>query len=277
MGRQSKRGSTNSRGRPKQRGQINCDEVGGFQKSAYNREKFIAMQEANIPSKGIEFHPKTDNQKRLLRYLREGRKYVWAIGVFGSGKSMCAAYYAAEMLRQKKIEKIYLLRPNVSCGRSHGMIPGTLKEKLSVLFGQTIAHLSKFLGEGYTNYCLENDVIEMLSIEYLRGYSFENCVVIIEECQGLTEDQYEMLLSRCSSSAQLINTGDERQIDIADRSGLRNTIDMLTKAIKEKPDYLDDSDLEQLYQNIGVVEFTFDDVLRSDVVKALAKLYYYKD
>ena len=240
------------------------------------KEKFIESHAPAQPTKGFDFKPKTENQKRLLRYMREGRQIVWAIGVMGSGKSMCAAYHASEMLKARKIDKVYLLRPNVSCGKSHGSVPGTLTEKLSVLFGQTLAHFEKFLGKGFLEYCLASETIELLSIEYLRGYSFENCVVILEECQGLTEEQYEMVLTRIGAGAQLVNTGDERQASVAENSGLRKTITMLEKAIEEEPDYLDDKDLNEIYNNVGVVEFTFDDVQRSSIVKALAKLYYHK-
>lgn len=238
------------------------------------KEKFEG--EIYIPEKGMDFSPRTDNQKRLLRYMREGRKLIWSIGVVGSGKSICSAYHASQMLKERKIEKIYLLRPNVSCGKSHGAVPGDLHAKLSVLFGQTLAHFEKFLGKGFTKYCLDKKVIELLSIEYLRGYSFENCIVILEECQGLTEDQYEMVLTRVGQNSQLISTGDERQAHISEQSGLRKTITMLEKAVREQPDYLDQRDLSELYNNVGVVEFTFDDVQRDDIVRALAKLYYYK-
>ena len=152
-----KRGTRNSRANRENRGE-----------SRVVKGKFMESRTPMQASKGIDFHPKTDNQKRLLRYLREGRQLVWAIGVMGSGKSMCAAYHASEMLKQRKVDKIYLLRPNVSCGKSHGAIPGTLTEKLSVLFGQTLTHFEKFLGKGFLEYCIADETIELLSIEYLR-------------------------------------------------------------------------------------------------------------
>lgn len=241
-----------------------------------HKEKFQEQQEVYLPEKGMDFSPRTENQKRLLRYMREGRKLIWGIGVVGSGKSICSAYHASQMLKAKKVEKIFLLRPNVSCGKSHGAVPGDLHAKLMILFGQTIAHFEKFLGKGFTKYCLDKKVIELLSIEYLRGYSFENCIVILEECQGLTEDQYEMVLTRVGQNAMLINTGDERQAHISEQSGLRKTLNMLEAAVRDQPEYLDHKDLSELYNNVGVVEFTFDDVQRDDIVRALAKLYYYK-
>jgi len=242
---------------------------------ATHKEKF-AVEEIYMPEKGMEFHPRSDNQKRFLRYMREGRKLIWGIGAVGAGKSIVAAYHAAQMLKERKTEKVFLLRPNVSCGKSHGAVPGDLHAKLLILFGQTICHLEKFLGKGFTKYCLDKKIIELASIEYLRGYSFENCVVILEECQGLTEDQYEMVLTRVGQNACLISTGDERQAHISEQSGLRKTITMLENAVREQPEYLDQQDLSELYNNVGVVEFTFDDIQRDDITRALAKLYYHK-
>lgn len=242
---------------------------------AVHKEKFIEGEVA-VPSKGIEFSPRGENQKRLLRYLREGRQQVFSTGVVGSGKSVVSVYHAATLLKQKKIDKIFLLRPNVSCGKSHGAVPGDLHQKLMILFGQTIAHFEKFLGVGYTKYCIDKKIIELASIEYLRGYSFENCIVIVEESQGLTEDQFEMVMTRAGSNSQIVYTGDARQAHVSEQSGLKKTIKMLEDALRFQPDYLSQDDLTQLYNNIGVVEFGFDDIQRSPVVKALAKLYYYK-
>ena len=129
--------------------------------------KFVEDDSVCVPDKGMEFKPRTENQKRFLRYMREGRKLIWGVGVVGSGKSICSAYHAAQLLKERKIEKVYLLRPNVSCGKSHGAVPGDLHQKLMVLFGQTISHFEKFLGKGFTKYCLDKKVIELLSIEYL--------------------------------------------------------------------------------------------------------------
>lgn len=260
-----KRGVRNSRTNRESRGEVKVV-----------KDKFAENRYPSQPAKGIEFYPRTENQKLLLRYLREGRQQVYSLGVVGSGKSMVCAYYASEMLKSRKIDKIYLLRPNVSAGKSHGAIPGTLQEKLAVLFGQTLLHFEKFLGKGFLEYCLASGTIELLSIEYLRGYSFENCIAIVEESQGLTEDQFEMVMTRAGTGSQTIYTGDERQAVEADKSGLRKTVDMLKKAMNDRPHYLDASDMAELYANIGIVEFTFDDVQRSSVVKALAKLYYYK-
>lgn len=224
-----------------------------------------------------KFTPATQNQKRQLQYLNEGRSAVWAIGASGSGKSMVAAYYAATLLKQKKIDKVMLIRPVVYVGNSIGMLSGDADMKLSVWFKQTVAHLQKFLGVGFTKYCLEKDVIEYQAVEHLRGHSFENVFVICEESQGLTFQEYEMLMTRIGKGGQVCFTGDERQSAARDHSGLTKLMHMIDKVIAEEPRYLDDDDLDVLHDDIGVVRYTVDDIQRSGLVKAFCKIFYYHE
>lgn len=268
-GMQVKRGR-NKRGQRKTRTEKMCTNDTPHRKEKFDTVEYCITQTAQ------EFKPRSENQKKFLRYMEEGRKLIWGIGAVGSGKSIVAAYHAARLLKAKKVEKVFLLRPNVSCGKSHGAVPGDLHAKLLVLFGQTITHLEKFLGKGFTQYCLDKKIIELASIEYLRGYSFENCVVILEECQGLTEDQYEMVLTRVGQNACMISTGDERQAHTSEQSGLRKTIQMLRGAVQDRPSYLNAKDLHELSNNVGIVEFTLEDIQREDITRALAKLYYNK-
>lgn len=242
------------------------------------RSKFVpdeVEQEYTPAECTAKFTPATPNQKRQLQYLNEGRSAVWAIGASGSGKSMVAAYYAAQLLKNKKIDKIMLIRPVVYVGNSIGMLSGDADMKLSVWFKQTVAHLQKFLGFGFTKYCLEKGVIEYQAVEHLRGHSFENVFVICEESQGLTFQEYEMLLTRIGKGGQVCFTGDERQSAAKDHSGLTKLMQMIDSVIEEEPRYLDDADLDVLHDDIGVVRYTVDDIQRSGLVKAFCKIYYY--
>lgn len=229
------------------------------------------VQQQSVP----KFTPATTNQKRQLQYLQEGRSAVWAIGASGSGKSMVAAYHAACLLKQKKIDKVMLIRPVVYVGNSIGMLSGNAEEKLSVWFKQTVAHLEKFLGKGFTNYCLEKGIIEYQAVEHLRGHSFEDVFVICEESQGLTFQEYEMLLTRIGKGGQVCFTGDERQAAAKDNSGLTKLMNMIDTVVAEEPKYLDDDDLDVLNDDIGVVRYTVDDIQRSGLVKAFCKIYYF--
>lgn len=224
-----------------------------------------------------KFIAATPNQKRMLGYLQEGRKAVWGIGAAGSGKSMVAAYHGATLLKSKKVEKILLVRPVVHVGNSIGMLKGSLEEKLAPWFAQTVAHLEKFLGKGYTHYCLEKGIISYCAVEFLRGYSFEDTYVICEESQGFTESEYEMMLTRIGTNSQVCFTGDERQSAARDKSGLTNLMQMIENVKDTQPDYLDDADLDVFFNDIGVVKYTVDDIQRSGLVKAFCKMYYHKE
>ena len=214
-----------------------------------------------------------ENQKSLISYLREGRKVVWAIGSAGSGKSFIAAWYAADMLKRKKVENIILVRANVSVGKSLGALPGTLEEKLEVFFTQTIDHLSYFAGKGFCKYALDKGIIRMQSLEHMRGMSISNAIIIVEESQNLSADELEMILTRIGDNSQIIFTGDQKQTDLHGKSGLMKTIAMIDKAVEDQPDYLSDEDLDQLEHNVGVAVFTPKDVVRSGICKAFVQLY----
>jgi phosphate starvation-inducible PhoH-like protein len=218
--------------------------------------------------------PANQRQRTALAYLRERRPVVVLRGSAGTGKSMLATYHAACLMNSRQIEKIYLVRPAVAAGKTVGLLKGTLEEKLAPYFAQTIAHLTHFLGGGFTKYLLEKKQIEMFAVEYLRGMSFENCVVIFEETQNFTAEEFEMVLSRLGKNCQFIFTGDERQHDLKGVSGLSSTINLLQNVIEQQPNYLSDEDLDHLSDGIAVVTFEPEDCVRSGLTRAFVKIYY---
>lgn len=218
--------------------------------------------------------PKNPNQKLALSYLNSGTPIVFLTGSAGTGKSMLAAYRGASLLKQKKIKKLYLVRPAVSVGKSVGLLPGDIKEKLAPYFAQTMSHLEKFLGFGAMQYNLEKDVIEMKPVEYLRGMSFEDCMVIAEEVQNFTKEEMEMMLTRLGENCTIVFTGDTKQHDLKGVSGLEQTVKLLNSVRGERPAYMSDEDLYELDEGIGIVQFKPEDVVRSGLTKAFVKLYY---
>jgi phosphate starvation-inducible PhoH-like protein len=242
------------------------------------KEKFLAVQgDVPLPCAGMEFYPRGENQKKLNAMIEEGRSILFAVGTAGTGKSIVSINQAAKKLKAKKIHKIYLARPAVSVGKSVGLLPGELRDKLAPYFAQTVNHFEKFLGKGFTKYCLDKEVIEMCAVEYLRGTSFEDCFVLVEESQNLTEEEFEMMLTRIGDGCTMVFTGDQKQTDLRGNNGLVRTLNFLKAAKAERSGYLDTDDMNHLISNVGIVEFTFKDVQRSGIVKALTKLYFYKD
>jgi phosphate starvation-inducible PhoH-like protein len=231
--------------------------------------------ESPAATPAVTITAKTNNQRVALGYLNEGRRVVFLTGSAGTGKSMLACYRAASLLRSKKVEKVYLARPAVAVGKSIGLLPGEIEEKMAPYFKQTIAHLERFLGKGFTRYCLEKKVIEMIPAEYLRGMSFEDCFVLVEEAQNFTHDEMEMVLTRLGENCQLVFTGDEKQNDLKVSSGLKTTIDLINRTLQTHPEYMDHEDLDALDDEIGVVQFKPEDVVRSGLTRAFVKLYYH--
>lgn len=222
-----------------------------------------------------KFKAANDNQKTALAMFNAGKRIIFLTGSAGTGKSMLAAYHASCQLKQKKIDQIYLVRPAVSVGKSIGLLPGDVKEKLAPYFMQTMTHLEKFLGSGYMDYCKEKEVVQMLPVEYLRGMSFEHSIVVAEECQNFTQEEMEMMLTRLGEGCTIIFTGDTRQHDLKGESGMDQTIDLLNRMQQTHPSYLTHEDIDILDQEIGIVKFTPDDVVRSGLTKAFVKMYYH--
>lgn len=247
--------------------------------AARQRIQQLALQDLEVADKAkpiATLKPKNDNQKLALSYLIS-RSVVFLTGSAGTGKSMLAAYRAATQLKEKKIRKVYLVRPAVSVGKSVGMLPGDIKEKLAPYFAQTMAHLEKFLGESPMEYYTEHNIIEMKPVEYLRGMSFEDCLVIAEEVQNFTKEEMEMMLTRLGQNCQIIFTGDTKQHDLKGVSGLSQTIELLNRVQQGHPSYMSQEDMNELDDGIGIVQFKPEDVVRSGLTKAFVKIFYNND
>lgn len=217
---------------------------------------------------------KTPNQKKALEFLNDNTPIVLLTGSAGTGKSMLAAYRAATQLKSKQIDKIILMRPAVATGNSIGLLPGEIEDKLGPYFRQTLKHLAKFLGAGPMQYALEKGQIEMFPGEYARGNSFEDCIVIAEEAQNYTAEEFEMMFTRLGENCQMIFTGDTKQHDLRGDSGLKTTLALVRKMQEYQPFYLDDDDYDEFLDGFGIVEFKPEDVVRHGLTKALVKIYY---
>jgi phosphate starvation-inducible PhoH-like protein len=215
-------------------------------------------------------------QNAAMSMLRAGKLITILAGSAGTGKSIIAVERAASLIREKKIKKVYLVRPPEGMGKTIGLLPGDLKEKLTPFFAQTLRHFEKFLGKGYTAACLADGKIEMMAAEHIRGVSFEDCFVIIEEAQNFPEEHFETVLTRLGENCQIVFTGDERQNDLKGKSGLRATVAKIQHTVQTEPAYLTDADLDELEQGIGVVQFLPEDVVRHGLTRALVKMYYYQ-
>jgi phosphate starvation-inducible PhoH-like protein len=180
---------------------------------------------------------------------------VFGIGSAGTGKTYIAASYAASELFHRRISKVILTRPNVETGRGLGFLPGTLEEKYAPYLLPFDAIFSRALGKGFYEYSLKNKDIEPTPLGFLRGTTFENCIVLVDEAQNCTKEELKMLLSRIGKNCKMIISGDTEQSDI-EYSGLEDAVNRLERI-----------------PGIEVIEFLDEDIVRSKMCKAIIQAY----
>lgn len=212
-------------------------------------------------TKAIHIQAKTENQSLLLDAIRAaevtpGAAIVVATGPAGTGKTYISVNAVVNLLQKGVIQRIVLTRPNVSTGRSLGFFPGSVQEKLEPWLAPMISVLKKRLGGGDYDARVHNGSISIYPLETIRGASFENTAILVDEAQNLNYEEIKALSTRLGEGSIMIFMGDPAQRDTRD-SGL-----------------VEFEKLVQRYQlPIPVVKFTIDDIVRSDLVGLLVRAF----
>jgi phosphate starvation-inducible PhoH-like protein len=180
---------------------------------------------------------------------------IFGIGSAGTGKTFIPAAYAASELYHKRIDKIIITRPNIEVGRSLGFLPGTLDEKFLPYLKPFEKVFKRFLGAGFYEYALKTKSIDPQPLGFMRGDTFEDCIVLVDEAQNITSVEMKMLLTRIGHNCKMVFSGDTSQADIPD-SGLEQAADLL--------DGLD---------GVEVVDFLDSDIVRSKLCKSIILRY----
>jgi phosphate starvation-inducible PhoH-like protein len=208
--------------------------------------------------RSIQLLPKTDKQKEYVDALKTAQQII-VTGPAGTGKTWCAATKAAQLFDANLVDKIILTRPNVPGGRSLGFFPGTLEEKIGPWVVPFLDVLEKHLGKEVVELAIKAGNVQIVPFEVMRGRTFDNSFIILDESQNTTPQEMKMFLTRIGENSQVIINGDIAQSDLKSDSGLLTIINMVKKQGLSVP----------------IIEFTIDDIVRSDVcamwVKAFVK------
>jgi phosphate starvation-inducible PhoH-like protein len=190
----------------------------------------MAKRQSNNNGTGINFECQyTSLQKKVLNFFRSNSISLLT-GDPGTGKTFCALYYALMMLKDKAISEIVISKPIVEVGRSMGFLPGTEEEKVEAYMASYASNIDKIAGMNSYKYLLMNKKIRFEPVNFVRGTTFDNALVILDEAQGLTLHELVTFSTRLSQTSQLIMMGDPFQADIRN-SGFTTFIDVISKDI----------------------------------------------
>lgn len=179
---------------------------------------------------GRPVRPKTDNQKFYLEAIRT-HDLVFGIGPAGTGKTYLAVAAAVHLLRIGRVQRVVLARPAVEAGERLGFLPGDLQDKVNPYLRPLLDALHDMLDYPTIRRFMDNDVIEISPLAFMRGRTLNNAAVILDEAQNTTKGQMKMFLTRLGHGSRAIITGDTTQIDLADptESGLIDAARRLTR------------------------------------------------
>ncbi|MDL2289807.1 PhoH family protein [Paludibacteraceae bacterium OttesenSCG-928-F17] len=204
---------------------------------------------------------RTENQRKLVKDF-DTHDLLFAIGPAGSGKTYTAIALAVRALKNKEIKRIILSRPAVEAGEKLGFLPGDMKEKIDPYLQPLYDALQDMLTPPKLKDYMENGVIQIAPLAFMRGRTLSDAVVILDEAQNTTAPQIKMFLTRMGLNTKMIITGDITQIDLplSQKSGLIDALETL-KGIK----------------GIAKVEFNVKDIVRHKLVQRIVEAYEKRD
>lgn len=200
---------------------------------------------------------RSENQRLLVEAI--GRDdMVFAIGPAGSGKTYTSIALAVRMLKNKQIRKIILSRPAVEAGEKLGFLPGDLREKISPYLQPLYDALEDMIPSQKLNEYMEQNVIQIAPLAYMRGRTLNDAVVILDEAQNTTSAQIKMFLTRMGQNTKMIINGDLTQVDLprSVRSGLAEAVRILRQV-----------------KGISFIEFDQRDIIRHRLVTRIVEAY----
>jgi phosphate starvation-inducible protein PhoH and related proteins len=206
---------------------------------------------------GRHVRPRTDGQARYVRAMQEN-DLTFCIGPAGTGKTYLAVGMATNLLRQGQVKRIVLVRPAVEAGERLGFLPGDIVAKVNPYLRPLFDALNDMMEPEQVKRYMENDIIEIVPLAYMRGRTLNQAVIILDEGQNTTIPQMKMFLTRMGNGSKIIVTGDITQVDLPRqmRSGLIDAVHRLR-------------DLDQ----IAIIYLNESDIVRHPLVQKIVRAY----
>jgi phosphate starvation-inducible PhoH-like protein len=211
------------------------------------------------PARSVFIQPKNYKQDEMLKAI-DFNVLTVVIGPAGTGKTFCTGMKVAQLFSTGKYARIVLTRANVPTGKSLGFFPGTVAEKMEPWLAPITNVLKDGLGKGQYEYLERKGKIIVQPIETIRGNSYEDALVIVDEAQNLSMEEIKAITTRIGENSKMILTGDPAQSDVKNGTDLKRFCDLCNSSRID----------------VGYIEFGIDDIVRSDIVGQLVKMFYNK-
>lgn len=215
----------------------------------------IPSDDVLLTYRGRTIRPKTAGQKRYIDSIR-ANTITFGIGPAGTGKTYLAMACAVAALKRREVGRIVLCRPVVEAGESLGFLPGTLQEKLDPYVRPLYDALFDMTDREKGNALIEQGIIEVAPLAFMRGRTLNDAFVILDEAQNTTPDQMKMFLTRLGFSSKFVVTGDASQCDLLGKSGLDRAREVLDGI-----------------EGIRFVDFDRNDIVRHSLVARIVEAF----
>lgn len=236
-----------------------------FKQAQYNQpENIIELQPFHRNKnrkRKIELIPRSVNQESYILALEDNRNsIVVATGPAGTGKTMIATLWAIKSFQEGKFDKIVITRPNVAVDdKDIGFLPGDIFKKMAPWMMPILDYFKEYYSPLDVENMIKDEIIEIVPIAYIRGRTFKNAVIIVDEAQGTTPNSMLSILTRIGEGSKIIVTGDIKQSDRGGHNGLRDLMEKIKQTGR--------------LSHIAMVEFANKDIERHPAVGEILKLY----
>ena len=227
-------------------------------KSSSSNEEYVEIKynDDYISFKKYKIKIANESQRNFVKSIRNN-DLVFSIGAAGSGKTFLAVASALHCYELGLVKKIVLVRPAVEAGENLGFLPGDLSQKIDPYLRPMYDALNTIIDTHLLNKMINQNIIEVAPLAYMRGRTLDNSFIILDEAQNSTKEQMKMFLTRLGINSKAVVTGDITQIDLPNAfSGLVHVIPLMQKI-----------------SGVSLCEFNSKDVMRHPLVKKIIKAY----
>ena len=194
-------------------------------KENYNKQTNVVSFNKFQKQKSVSILPRNKNQETyVLKLLDEKKDIVFGIGPAGTGKTLLAVQVAVKNFKEGLVDKIVVTRPAVSVDEDLGALPGTLEQKMAPWTRPIFDVLREYFSTYEIESMIQEGIIEIAPLSYMRGRTFKNAYIIADEMQNATPNQMQMLLTRLGPGTKLVITGDLDQSDLGPENGLQEIV-----------------------------------------------------